>query len=210
MSGVITEIEARVLLEDNKDFERIIAMMHSDGNKVSVENRFFIDYSTFKEGIGERKTDVRVRVTNGHVEIVVKKGTFGALSRAESRVFVEEDDLASALSVMSMLGYDKGIAGIRRIHRAMVGEFEFAVQEVINYEDQKTVASRFLEIELSYEESARATGEAKIEELVKKLGLTRFSKDELYRYVEKLNETANGVFEYSKEAAKQVSNLGYL
>ena len=112
-----------------------------------VQSRCFIDYSTFIEGIGERRLDVRVRVTNGSPEFVVKRGQFGGAKREEAIARILPEDLSGALSVMALLGYEKGVAGGRRIHRGTVGEVEIAVQEVLDFKNPTQAADCFVEVE---------------------------------------------------------------
>ncbi len=76
------EVELRGPLPEPA-YQKIMQTLTSLGGVVKKQNRFLLDYSTFIEGIGERKLDVRVRKTNGKPEIIVKKGKFGGTSREE-------------------------------------------------------------------------------------------------------------------------------
>lgn len=96
------------------------------------QSRFVVDYSTFLEGIGERKSDIRLRVMNGKIELIVKKGKFGGFAREEASVFLDESDLRNAFVFMALLGFKKGVTALRGIERYEADGVEFAIQDVSN------------------------------------------------------------------------------
>src|SRR6266404_5944073 len=116
MSNKNIEVELRGPLNEIA-YENLISVLNEKGILIKKQNRFLLDYSTFLEGIGERKLDVRVRITNGKVEIIVKKGKFGGTSREEVSIFPEGESFETTLKLMSLLGYNKAVACDRRIIR---------------------------------------------------------------------------------------------
>lgn len=71
------EVELRGPL-DEISHKKLLQYLETNGKLADRQSRFLIDYSTFLEGIGGRKSDIRLRVTNGRVELIVK----GASSEA--------------------------------------------------------------------------------------------------------------------------------
>ena len=70
-----------------------------------------IDYSTFLEKtLGERKKDIRLRVTNGRPEIIVKLGAWsGSDSRRELSVITPEHTFDTLVEIFGAMGFIKGV-----------------------------------------------------------------------------------------------------
>lgn len=198
------ELRARV---GRETFKRIQADIAAAGS-VKIQNRCFIDYSTFIEGIGERTLDVRLRVTNGVPEFIVKRGTFGATKREEASARIFSEDLEGGLSFMSLTGYSKGVCGGRRIQRATIGDIEVALQEVLDFNNPKSVPEAFVEVEYvgpaSQESDAVEILQAKLNEW----GLKPFSTDEWNSFIADLNEKWNGVYTHGETSIDVVRELG--
>lgn len=201
------EVELRGPLEE-ESYQKLLNYLEANGKLIKKENRFLIDYSTFLEGIGERKSDIRTRITNGKVELIVKKGRFGGMSREEASVFVENNDLDRALHFMSLLGYKKGVAADRGIARYEIGEIEIAIQDVRIYGAQNKIHSRFFETEIMSTEDAKEEAEMKIKKFLKELELSIFIEKDWIAYVEKMNKEANGVFDYEVDSVDKIRALG--
>lgn len=201
------EVELRGPLTE-ESHKKLLNYLEANGKLTKKENRFLIDYSTFLEGIAERKSDIRTRITNGRVELIVKKGRFGGMSREEASVFVENNDLDRALHFMSLLGYKKGVAADRGILRYQVGDIEIAIQDVRTYGVQDKIYSRFFEAEIMSTEGAKEEAEKKIKKLLGELGLSFFVEKDWISYVEKMNREANGVFDYEKDSVDKIRSLG--
>ncbi len=201
------EVELRGPLTE-ETYKKLLSYLEAKGKFVKKENRFLIDYSTFLEGIGERKSDIRTRITNGKVELIVKKGRFGGAAREEASIFVENNDLDKALHFMALLGYKKGVAADRGIVRYQIGEIEIAIQDVRVYGAQNKIHSRFFEAEIMSMEDTKAEAEAKIKKFLDEMGLTIFQDNEWVSYVEKMNKEANGVFDYEKDSVDTIRFLG--
>lgn len=208
MSEKSIEVEIRGPLND-KSYKNIISILNREGKLIKKQNRFLLDYSTFLEGIGERKTDIRIRKTNGKVEIIVKKGKFGGPSREEVSIFPEGNSLKNTLRLMSYLGFEKAIACDRSITRYEIGEIEFAIQDVNDFNNQGKIHSRFFEAEiLCSNNEEKEIAIEKIRKFIAKLRLQEFSEEEWNQYISMLNHEANGVFNYQLDDIDRISSLG--
>ncbi len=208
MSDKIIEVELRGPL-DPPTYQRIIDFLRLNSRPVSVQNRLLLDFTTFIEGIGERKIDVRIRRTNGKLELIIKKGKFGGTSREEVSIFPEGNSLSDSLRFMNMLGYSKAVACDRRIERYQVGEIEIAIQDVNDYSSKGTIHSRFFEAEIiCYSEEEKEPAVEKIRFFLQANGLAEFSEAEWNSYVAKMNTEANGVFDYTTDSLETLSPLG--
>ncbi|MEJ7610475.1 MAG: hypothetical protein WKF88_04780 [Ferruginibacter sp.] len=202
------EVELRGPLGET-GYQKLMSVLQTRGTLINTQNRFLLDYSTFLEGIGERTLDVRVRTTNGKVEIVVKKGKFGGTSREEVSLFPADQNFENTLKFMSMLGYNKAVACDRGITRYVIDDIEFAIQDVNDYTHQGKIHSRFYEAEIMCSnENEKDNAVEKIRAFLSENGLSEFSETDWNSYVKKMNEEANGVFDYQIDSVEKVKKLG--
>lgn len=204
--GKEVELRARV---DTEAKQRLASYLAAQAG-VRVQTRCFIDYSTFLEGIGERKLDVRFRMTDGIPEIVVKKGVFGAAVREEAAARLLEADAEGGLSLMALLGYQKGVCGGRRICRVTVGDIEFALQDVLDFAEPSHVADCFLEVEYVGDvgDADEVKAQAELNSCLSQFGLTAFSIEQWNAYIAELNERWNGVYVHGETPIDVVRSLG--
>lgn len=201
-----SEIELRARIAKD-GFEELKAELDRSGF-VANQVRCFIDYSTFLEGIGNRKLDVRVRVTDSVPEFVVKSGEFGGAVREEAVARIIPADLEGALSVMALLGYEKGVAGGRRICRGVIGEVEVALQEVMDFQRPQEVVDRFVEVEYVGGSATTAEAEALLRKFLADRGISPFAVEEWNEFVKHLNEKWNGVYEHGVTEPDIIRALG--
>ena len=188
------EVELRGPLDD-KSFAALRDYLEKNGKHTSTQKRLFFDLSQ-TVGINNRVLDVRAKVTNDKVQIVVKKGLAGNASREEAEVSVEAGSLKQALHVLALLGYPKGVYGERKIERYMVDEIGFAVQDVLYITDGK-LHSRFYEAEILTTKENEQQAEATLRSTLSTIGLSVFDNEGWNAYEAILNKEANGWFDYS-------------
>ena len=188
------EVELRGPVNES-DYTELIEYLKTNGVHTSTQKRLFFDLSQ-TVGINNRTLDVRAKVTNGNIQIVVKKGEPGSSGREEGEVKVEAGNLKEALHVLALLGYPKGVYGDRKIERYQIGNIEFAVQDVINITNG-TLHSRFYEAEamasLGNEDKAETELRAKLSEL----NLPVFDTEGWNLYETTMNKEANSWFDFS-------------
>lgn len=185
------EVEVRGLLS-HEEYERVEAFFAEKGTFLEEKHRLLIDYSTFlpSEGIRDRKKDIRVRVTNGIPEIVVKLGSWGGSeSRKELSFKGKEGSFNTLVEIFGHLGLTKGILAKRNTQVYMYKNIEFALVEVPGH-------SYYFEAEKmanSTEDLERI--EAEIREVCRELGLDILEQEGFFAYIEKLNAEANSIFD---------------
>ena len=192
------EVELRGPLDKNF-YKSFLDYLDNNGEFIDNKDRFLIDYSTFLEGVSGRKSDIRTRITDGKIELIVKKGKFGGHSRLESSVFIEGNDIKNALTFMSLLGYKKGITAFKKIIKYNIDGIEITIHEMKNCENPREIHSRFFEAEIMTDEESKEEAIKKISKFLKELELSVFKEGDWYEYVRKLNKEANGVFDYEKD-----------
>jgi len=185
------EIEIRGPLT-KKSFDNLVGLFERDGKKVAEKDRVLIDYSTFLEGgVEKRKKDIRLRVTNGNPEIILKIGEWGgAENRKELSIFTKSD-FDTLVEMFGELGFVKGMLCVRKSKVYEYQGIEFALVEVPGhsyyYEAEKMT--------LSSDNHTKITEE--IQAVCKKLGLEIFNQKQFFDYINRLNKKANEIFDYN-------------
>ncbi len=187
------EVEIRGPLSEDKYF-KLKDFFDSHAQKIGEKNRILIDYSRpTEEGISERKKDIRLRVTNGVPEIIVKLGSWGENEqRKELSVLAPTGSFDTLTEIFAALGYEKGVLCMRKSSIYQFKDIEFALVEVPQH-------SYFYEAEKMAnkdEDAKKLTSEMR--SVCEELGLEVFDKDGFFSYVEKLNKEANEVFDITK------------
>ena len=185
------EIEIRGPLSKEK-FKELTRVFEKKGKKITEKNRVLIDYSTFlPERIENRKRDIRLRVTNGIPEIIIKIGRWGGVDqRKELSILTEPGKFDALVEIFGVLGFVKGMLCVRKSQVYEYKSVEFALVEVPEhsyyFEAEKMVSKR--------ENIAKITNE--IRNTCYNLGLDVFSRKQFFEYVDKLNREANEIFDY--------------
>jgi len=184
------EVELRRPLTST-DYERVSDFLLKNGELIANLHRFLIDYSTFLEGIGTRKRDIRVRITNGQPELVVKMGEWGGTHRKEVSVLLKDSQFENAIQFLGLLGYIKGVACERIIKCYKYKGINLSLVEVPGY-------SYFFEAEKMGIETEVNLISQEMLDVIHQLGLKVFTKEEFYAYIEDLNKNVNWVFDFRK------------
>lgn len=185
------EIEVRGPLTKKK-FDDLVNLFEMQAKKIVVKDRILIDYSTFLEGgIEKRKKDIRLRVTNGNPEIIVKIGEWGgAESRKELSVFTKSD-FDTLVETFGELGFVKGVLCVRKSKVYEYQDIEFALVEVPGH-------SYYYEAEkMAHSSDNHEKIIQKIQTVCKKLGLEIFDQKQFFDYINRLNKEANEIFDYT-------------
>ena len=195
------EIEIRGPLSKG-EFENLVKFFDSSGKKKSEKDRVLIDYSTFLEGgVEHRKKDIRLRVTNGIPEIIVKVGEWGGVEqRKELSVFAKPGEFDTLVEVFGALGFYKGMLCVRKSKVYEYKDIEFALVEVPEH-------SYYYEAEKMAHEKEDADKIIKeMSDICKNLGLKVFDKKQFFEYVEKLNKESNEIFDYKNYTSNYFKN----
>jgi len=93
------ELRAGVPTQKRELFQRLLAdagVLHSHTKRLSV--MYFGD-------IGSKKLDIRVRVTNGECEVVVKSGSFGAHDRIEMAQKITPEEFLGMVKIFTQFDF---------------------------------------------------------------------------------------------------------
>lgn len=181
--------------------EKLISFFEQNGEKHAAKHRVLIDYSTFLgEGLKNRDKDIRLRITNGKPEIIVKLGLWNSNNhRKELSVFTEPGSFDRLVQIYAALGYKKGMLCERYTRVYVYKDIEFALVEVPGH-------SFHFEAEIMSDEKDVESSKKHIEEVCRELGLTIFTDQEYLDYIETLNKEANEVFDYGNYTENYFEN----
>lgn len=184
------EVEVSGPLSKEKQFE-LTEFFSKNGKKVNVKHRVLIDYSTFLgDGLKNREKDIRLRITNGRPEIIVKLGLWNSSShRKELSVMTEEGSFDRLVQIYAALGYEKGMLCERTTQVYEYDGIEFALIEVPGH-------SFHYEAEIMSDDGDIESAEQHIKDVCTQIGLKIFSEDEYVQYIEILNKEANEIFDF--------------
>ncbi|MBW3538295.1 hypothetical protein KY386_02255 [Candidatus Parcubacteria bacterium] len=186
------EVEVRGLLNHGR-YASLRKQLESEGRFKTTKNRILLDYSTFlpDANLRERNEDIRLRVTNGTPEIIVKLGSWGGSeSRKELSVIAQSGSFDTLVQVFGVIGLTKAMLCVRKSRVYEYKGIEFALVEVPQH-------SFYFEAEKMVSEDAALTAKDDIAAVCSRLGLKVFNDQEFFRYVEKLNREANEVFDFA-------------
>lgn len=187
------EVEVRGKIQ-GESVDSLILKIENVGKLKETKNRILIDYSTFLpgEGIKERTRDIRLRVTNGIPEIIVKIGKWGGSeNRKEISLPTNKGDFDKLVQIFGIIGLQKGVLCVRNSNVYTYKNLEIAVVEVPGH-------SYYFEIEKMISENDNAeTAKEEIMMICKELELEPFTDDQFYKYIETLNKDVNEVFDFS-------------
>lgn len=201
------EVELRALLTDDQSVRRLQGYCLQHGKFIATDKRFLVDYSTFLEGVSGRTTDIRARSTNGKREIIIKKGSLADVSRQEISLPIEHSTLRQLLTAMGLMGFQKGAAAIRVMHRYELADTEVVIQEVRRYSEPSVVHSYFAEIEIMTDEAGQQSAEAAIRSIYGDVEIEPVATQEWYDYIDLLNREANGVFDFNDPDWLAIGNI---
>ena len=195
------EIEIRGPLTKKK-FNDLVYLFEAKAKKTAEKDRILIDYSTFLEGgVENRHKDIRLRITNGIPEIIVKIGEWGGTEqRKELSAFTKKGEFDTLVEIFGVLGFCKGMLCVRKSKVYEYKGIEFALVEVPGH-------SYYYEAEKMAHKNEDAEKIIKeINDVCKNLGLEVFDKKQFFEYIDTLNKESNEVFEYRNHTPNYFKN----
>jgi adenylate cyclase class IV len=186
------EVEIRGVLNKSQ-YDKAQALFKKKALFRECKHRILIDYSTFLkgEGIRDRQKDIRVRVTNGIPEIIIKLGSWGGSeSRRELSFKGKKGEFNTLVEIFGQLGFSKG----------MLAERDCIVYEYkgIEFVLAKTPGQHYyFEAEkMTHSKEDFAKVENEIRKVCKEFGLKVVNKEGFFKFIDELNKTDNQVFEF--------------
>lgn len=177
------EIEFRGLLP-KKTKNKLEKFLARYGKKIKSYKRIHWVYKkSWDQGL-----DLRLKKTNGTLEISLKVGNPGKSHRREISLPLPHSNLSDVLEFMKHLGYDEGFKAWRNANIYQYKNIEWAIVEVPNH-------SAYFEAEILADTKKEARkAEEVITQVTKELGLRIYGAEETMAYIAKLDKEANKYF----------------
>ena len=135
-----------------------------------------------------KEVDLRVRDTNGEIEMTMKLGHVGSHKRKEILFKFGNVKCKDALDFLFHLGYNKGITSTIISDIYIYRGMEFVVAKVPHH-------SYYFEMEVQAKSIKEIKpAEVRLQKLAEKMGLTFFSKEEYDAYLSDFNRKVNKPF----------------
>lgn len=169
------------------------------------KNKKRISFMYFKNSVPEKysaaeddEVDLRMRITNGEPEIIVKQGKFTAShSRKETSIFFKSSEIKKYVDFLMALGWKCGVIYAAETQAYEYKGIELSLVEIIDY-------GYNFEAEILTEESKVESAKKKINEELKILGLKSFDKDELDKQCNAINNKKELQFDFSKQSFEEI------
>ena len=186
------EVEARGELTVSTD-EIIKRFRKLNANFLGKTRRFSLIYLRNKSADKNDPIDLRIRVTNGESEIVLKYGKWGAFdNREEVAVPIDTKDFSDAVEMLKLLGWAHGI--INGNHRC---KFRYKGIEFVFVDNG--VATYFEAERLTKTKDKIAEERKYIAKICNELVIKPFSDTEFYGLIDKINNSKGMRFNFDKE-----------
>lgn len=193
MKTIELEIRSEIPIHQTGNLK---ARLQKYGKTLSKTKRCFV---MFAGKIHGKQYDIRVRVTNGEVEVVIKKGGLHAHDRIEHSQPIQKSEMIGMVRVFSLLGLE-----------AKVGE-----RETVNYDfGKETTVSlvqagkiAYLEIERMTDPKNLSKDRAELYELLRDLGYKLLDKSGFYDLCHRLTEHTDWIFKGQPNDLKKLANV---
>ena len=188
------ELRAEVLPQDQESIKNKIAelgALHSHTKRLSV---------MYFGSVGTKKIDIRIRITNGECEIVVKSGSFGSHDRIE---IAQKIDIAQFLGLVKILAQ---LNFVMEIGERETFNYELPDEIVVSFVSAGPIA--YIELEKISSRSDLDQNNAKLHELANRLKLQLLDSDkEFDSLCKRLTEKVDWPFSGTKEDYEKLIGL---
>lgn len=186
------EVEARGKLtvstaEIVKRFKKLNA------RSLGKTRRFSLIYLRNKSADKNNPVDLRIRVTNGKAEIILKYGKWGAFdSREEVSVPISVKDFSNAVEMLRLIGWTHGVINVNDRYKFRYKGIEFVFVD-------NGVATYFEAERLTKTKDKIAEERKYIAKICNELVIKPFSDTEFYGLIDKINNSKGMQFNFDKE-----------
>lgn len=182
------ELELRAIIK-KKNFNNIFKKLKQGGKLVSETNRLSVMFY----GICEKDSlDVKVRITNGKSEVVIKKGDYHSHSRTEYSQSISNNEFLNMVRIFSWFGF-----GAKVFERSALN-FQFADDVMLSL--VKAGSYSYMEIEKMTDKKNQNADKIILENIAKSLGVSIIkAKKTYYDFCNILTEKVDWSFSGTKK-----------
>lgn len=148
--------------------------------------------------ISDEDVDLRVRITNGDPELIVKEGSFtGSHSRKEVSINFSKEEIQDYIDFLSILGWNIGVMYATEKWDYEYKGTKFSLVKIHDY-------GYNFEIEMTSESQETEEIKEKLSTLIKELGLDYFSEEELNKQCNEINNKKELQFDFKKQSFENI------
>jgi len=182
------EIEHRGRIYKDK-IDEIVEIFQEKGKFLGQKKRLSLIWCTAKTNISEvkdEKIDLRLRVTNGKSEVVLKHGKWGSAdSRKEFSFDVDNDQFWDYLEFLRILGYKNFLLTPTIKNDYLYDGVEFSLVEVPGW-------GYYFEAEILTEAENIETANEKVHQTITSLGLSILDEAGYFAILDEINNRKGG------------------
>ncbi len=195
------EVEHRGALSEDK-FRELKAFFEKEGEFLGVNERFSVIYSQRKNDkikeVYENVVDLKVRITNGEGELVLKYGKWsGNDARKEFLFPIEKEKFDEMIEFLKILGHYHGVLQATKTHLYRYKKIDFSLVDVPNW-------GYYFEAEVVIDSEDINEINKKISEECDKLGIEALDHEKFCRLLESLNNRPGYRFNLKKEEFSEI------
>jgi len=177
------EIEQRGLLSESQ-FRELDKKLSSEGKFLGEKKRFSVISASSQKSVKEvvdEKIDLRVRVTNGKSELVLKYGKWGSKdSRREINIAFDTKDFDEMIEFIKLIGFNRIVLQATVTRCYTYNNIEFALVHVPGY-------GYYFEAEIMADDNESEDAHKAIESEVGRLGLRIANQEEYHELLDSMN-----------------------
>ena len=148
--------------------------------------------------IKEEDTDLRLRITNGAPEVVIKKGLFtGSHSRKEVSIDFPIEKIQDFIDFLLTLGWHLGVIYATEKFDYKYKDIEFSLVEIYDY-------GYNFEVECLLDTEGVENAKKKLSSVLDELKLNPFNENELNKQCNEINNKKELHFDFSKESFNEI------
>ncbi len=193
MKTIELEVRAEVRL---KDQEVLLAHLHRHGKLINRTRRCSVMFFGHAAG---NPVDLRVRVTNGKAEVVVKKGALHAPNRVEFSQPVSKTDVVGLSKVFSLMGYEA------KVGERVTANFDFGKDTIVSLAKADKIA--YLEVERMTDKKHYEHDKRDVLGVLGELGYKPLMKAEFEDLCHRLTRRVDWKFKGSERDLKRLKGI---
>lgn len=195
------EIEERALVDENQ-YQTILAHMQKIGT-VHTSRRVMVNFTAMQY---DRTKSVELRINDGALTKVIKKGSFGGTNLEETTTL--DCTLEEALKIMAESSHTHAKISLRQRHVVTKDGYEYCLRDILHYDDPLQFGYPTLfEIESTTPGSHanEANIRAKLITILQSLGAEATNTAAFQAWSEYNHTQVDGDFVFSTETARELT-----
>lgn len=187
------ELRAEISLQDKESFKKKftkLGALHSQTERLSV---------MYFGSIGTKKIDIRVRITNGECEVVVKSGSFGSHDRIEIAQKIDATHFLGMVKIFAQFGF------VMEIGKRETFNYKLPSEVIVSLVSAGPIT--YIELEKMSSRSDLDQNKKQLKELSDSLELQLLDEKEFDSLCERLAEKVDWPFHGTDEEYKKLAEL---